>query len=239
MNEKLKRIYTERRSVYKCEPEVFEREGLSIIIEEGLRATNRMTLAHTKHHTFIRLDPEIEEEMQWLRQVNGKPQDIINAVNNGLKTTKSYLKATYRYYYKLDDKIDELRAGQVDIIGEDKYNVVDEFFDCFNEDELEDADINLEEKDPIIFGLAIDDELVAYASHRYAGECIADIGVLVKTEYRKKGYAKAVVAEDVRWCINKGYIPQYVVLADNVGSVKVVENLGFEKIIEVYSKASL
>ena len=46
----------------------------------------------------------------------------------------------------------------------------------------------------LIYGLFHNGQLMAYASHPYWGEIIADIGVLIHPDYRSRGLGKAVVS---------------------------------------------
>ena len=57
----------------------------------------------------------------------------------------------------------------------------------------------------------------------------ANIAVSTNPDYRNKGYGKRVVYKATEWCLEHGLIPIYWVTTDNLPSVKLASNLGFEK----------
>ena len=94
-------------------------------------------------------------------------------------------------------------------------------FNACTPEELGDADIILNEPDPVIMGLTYNDELVTYASHRYWGDDeIADIGVLTKPNHRGRGLGKAIISGLCEWCIQHNVVPMYRVFDNNIISKK-------------------
>ena len=103
-------------------------------------------------------------------------------------------------------------------------------------EELDDADIILDEPDPVIMGLVHNGELTAYASHRYWGdEEIADIGVLIHPNYRGQGLGKAIVSSLCAWCFENNIVPMYRVFDDNTISKKIPKKLGFSELIPIFT----
>jgi len=235
MNKKLKKVYSERALMYKCPIETFEKEGVTIVREEKLSGKGYITVAHTDVRSFIRIDPKMQFPDEIKHIVNLPPDEVINLLESYYLEENKNLKPLYRYYYKLDDAQVYCDTG-LDIrqIVSDEDGLLKDFFSKFPEDELDDADIDLEEKDPIVFGGFMDGKLVAYSSHRYPTDDVADIGVLVDADYRGRGFGKHIVAHDVNWCIEHGIVSKYVVLEDNKKSIRLVESLGFERVLTVY-----
>lgn len=236
MNEKLKKIYTERSLLYKCPIDTYEKKGVTIIKEEKLRGKGYITIAHTVAHSFIRIDPSMDfpnENMQHLDKL--MPDGVIELLESNYLLLGQELEPLYRYYYKLSDEQVRVETElEIRQIGSDESELLDEFFNRFSEDELDDADIVLDEPDPVIFGGFIDGELIAYSSHRYPMEGVADIGVIIDKNLRGRGFGKEIVAHDVNWCIKHDIVPKYVVLEKNIKSIKLVKSLGFEQLFTVY-----
>jgi GNAT superfamily N-acetyltransferase len=75
-------------------------------------------------------------------------------------------------------------------------------------------------------------EILAYASAARWDwdETLADIGVLVHPDHRRRGLARFVVADTVRQLLSDGRIPLYRHDAANLGSAAVAAGAGFEPV---------
>ena len=100
-------------------------------------------------------------------------------------------------------------------------------------EELDEADIDFDEPDPIIFGLFDGTQMAAYASHRYWDEVIADIGVLIHPHYRNRGLGKAVVSIISEWCLQNNIVPMYRVFSYHRYSINIAQSLGFKLFVSI------
>ena len=107
------------------------------------------------------------------------------------------------------------------------------FYDQCTAEDLDEAEIFIDEPDPVIFGMFDGDQMVSYASHRYWGDKIADIGVLVHPNYRSQGLGKAVVSELCQWCIENDVVPMYRVFSGNIHSWHIQKALGFTEMVRI------
>jgi len=108
------------------------------------------------------------------------------------------------------------------------------FYATASQQDLEAAEIYLDEPDPVIFGLFdADGTMAAYASHRYWEDLLCDIGVLVGDGYRGKGLGKAVVSALCDWCIANQKIPMYRVFDNNPHSLAIPGALGFQLLVTI------
>lgn len=98
---------------------------------------------------------------------------------------------------------------------------------CTKDEVEEDAEIYLDDPDPVIFGCFFDDHIVAYASHRYWGNNIADIGVLTHPEFRRRGLGKTVVSALSQWCLRENVVAMYRVDPEHFRSRQIAEALGY------------
>lgn len=238
MNGKLKRIFEERAQIYDCAVELFEDEGVTFFEVETMRGKNYFTVGHYNDHLFIRIDPEMENPFDKIvMQKNWKPLDIIKALRDYYETFDRSLDKTYLYYYYLGDKpLVNLSGLKIERIADHNNEQLITFLNGLTEEELELADIDLDQLDPVIFGGFADHKMMGYVSHRYpkGSETIGDIGIVVNADYRGNGYGRAMLIHEVNWCLKKGIIPMYVVLEKNVESNSLVQSLEFEKIADIY-----
>lgn len=98
-------------------------------------------------------------------------------------------------------------------------------------DDLEEADIDLDELDPLIVGLFDADEMVAYGSGRPYDdiEAFDDIGVLTMPSHRRRGLGASVVAEFVERRLGADPTRRmlYRCTTENAGSNAIAASLGF------------
>jgi GNAT superfamily N-acetyltransferase len=103
-------------------------------------------------------------------------------------------------------------------------------YDACTEEDLDAAEIYVDDPDPVILGMFDKEQLVAYASHRY-WDIIADIGVLIHPDYRGRGLGKAVVSALCEWCIENDVVPMYRVFGDHDHSRRIAQALGFKEMV--------
>jgi len=108
-----------------------------------------------------------------------------------------------------------------------------DLYDACTEADLDEAEVYVDEPDSVIFGLFDEGLLAAYAGHRYWGETIADIGVLIRPEYRSRGLGKAVVTLLCEWCLDNDVLPMYRAPADHLHSRGIARALGFQEMVVV------
>jgi ribosomal protein S18 acetylase RimI-like enzyme len=238
MNDKLKRIYEERKRVYNCTVDTFETEGITILEVEAMRGKNYFTLASFGKHLFLRIDPDMT--MPFKQEMYAKdenPEKRLCMLKDYYGTSERTLTKTFCYYYYLKDTP---FTGCSDLViqraTDSNPYALDSFFSHLSEEDLVLADIDVDERDPIIFGGFEGDRMVAYVSHRHPDGHpeLGDIGIVIDSEFRGRGFGEAMLRHEVNWCLQNDIIPMYVVLEDNKASVALVEKLGFERICEIY-----
>ena len=109
------------------------------------------------------------------------------------------------------------------------------FYDQCSAEDLDEADIYIDEPDPVIFGLFDGAQMAAYSSHRYWENTLADIGVLVHKDYRQRGLGKAVVSELCQYCFDHDIVPMYRAFDYNTGSLRIPHALGFKLLLIIES----
>jgi len=80
-----------------------------------------------------------------------------------------------------------------------------------------------------VFGAFADGQLVCTASmYPWAGERIADTGVLTLPDYRGAGHARGVIRAISRYACEQGYQPQYRCQTDNLASTALARAAGLD-----------
>jgi len=232
----VERIYKDRANFYRCEPDLFGTPGMKLIAEESLRNKKSITIAKIKEHLFLRYDPNLNFPIMEFENLDHLDSDqVITRLSHFFDIVLPEPEDGFYYFYKLDKQLPEIPVNNLHIrqISEEDYPALNKFLYQCTTDDLDDADILIEEPDPIIFCGYLSKEIVAYASHRLFSEGIADIGVLIHSEHRQKGYGSALVRKDTHWCLENDVIPMYRVLGTNKGSMALVKKLGFTPLVVV------
>ncbi len=172
------------------------------------------------------------------KMISSKSQEeLLSIIETHYKTLGRSLNKTFCFYYYLkDEKLNVESDLLIERITNKNSGKLDAFLDSLSEEEIDLADIELDNLDPVIFGGFVQGNMKAYVSHRYPNGHlgIADIGIVIDQAYRGKGFGKEVLVHEVNWCLTNGIIPMYVLLDSNKPSKGLVESLGFEKICDLY-----
>ena len=99
---------------------------------------------------------------------------------------------------------------------------------CSQED-LDEGLVSLE--DSFVLGCFHKKKLIAVASYWFLTDHLADIGVVVHPDYRKKGIGRGIVSRLSQWGIKQGKINMYRHDRKNQKSRRLALSLGFEEYI--------
>ena len=238
-SEKFKQIlygYWAKR--FACQQTDFDRTCTKFVKEDGLVEKGKAYIYHIKNMRVVRMAPDLVSVIDDSIAFNKTRAQITEKKIQTLlgKKIKVSLENTLIDYFL--DSVDftpfrimnGFTARQIDPqVGDD---ILRAFYGECSAEDLDEAEIYIDEPDPVIFGLFENDQMVAYASHRYWDSIIADIGVLVHPGIRSRGLGKAVVSRICEWCIQNDVIPMYRVFDGNTHSLRIPAALGFkEKVI--------
>jgi GNAT superfamily N-acetyltransferase len=96
--------------------------------------------------------------------------------------------------------------------------------------ELEEADVELSHDD--VCGAWLDDQLAAVGS-TYDFRGFVDPGVVTHPAYRQRGLGTAVIAHIVQRVLARDELMLYRCAAENIGSYKIAQTLGFTRCVTV------
>lgn len=84
------------------------------------------------------------------------------------------------------------------------------------------------------FGTAavIDGRIICWCTAEYVSKCKCGIGIEVIDEFQNKGIATATSSHFLEQCLKQNIAAHWECDKDNIGSVRVAEKVGFEKIEE-------
>jgi GNAT superfamily N-acetyltransferase len=208
-----------------------------MIHEEDLAETGKMYIYHIDNLSVVRIAPSLSKQMGLPEGYGG---DSVSLTANDFKSFlgEQYqvaLESTFLDYFLNAKDFVCFRAGGPFITRRLEPEVDDmhlrSLYAACTEEELDAAAICVEEPDPVIYGLFDGGQLVAYASHCYWDNVIADIGVLIHPGYRGRGLGKAVVSDLCEWCIRNDIVSMYRVFSDHIHSRRIPEALGFKQLV--------
>ena len=228
---------------FGCQPEDFFNPCTWVKRQEDMLDTGNSVLYHMGKASIIRIDPALAERINLPAGMHPTPaamtiKDLQNHIGGqytlGLKYTllDHFLDPKD---FKPAPAPDGFTPRYLDAQNETENAILLDFYDQCSAEDLDEADIYVDEPDPVIFGLFDGEQMAAYASHRYWENTLADIGVLVHKDYRKRGLGKAVVAELCQVCFDHDIVPMYRAMDYNTGSLRIPHALGFEMLLTIKS----
>lgn len=228
----LKPIQAHYGDYFQCAIENFSRIGTTIAPHENLKGTGRIAIYSIGPHTFLRTDPALVETLETLNADTQSSSEMILALFDG----RAELGASGINYFLDETQFTPanppagFKIRQLPPVHDETLTA---FFDACDIQDLEAVEIELDNPDPIIFGCFYGDEMVSYASHRYEGDTLADIGVLTRPDFRGRGLGKAVVSADALWCLHNNVVAMYRFDVENIPSSKIPRSLGFTDYIYI------
>ena len=234
-------VYSYWAKRFDCDRDHFTLPGTLMILEENLEETKRTIIFHIDKMSIVRTAPSLAEEAGL---AGGYQRDFGSLTANSLQNRigdkyQIELSSTFLDCY-LDPKDyksfkpgPEFKTRRLDPERDAAY--LDDLFGACTAEDLDQADIILNEPDPVIFGIFTGSQLAAYASHRYWDDVIADIGVLVHPGYRSQSLGKAVVSSLCSWCFENDIVPMYRVFDTHQISVKLSREIGFKEMVVIKS----
>ncbi|RPJ27495.1 MAG: GNAT family N-acetyltransferase [Chloroflexi bacterium] len=220
---------------FGCDRQDFVHSGTLVIKEEELAGTGKIYLYHIDRMSIVRADPSLAKQAGLQEGYDRDSGSLSVPKLQALVPVE--VDSTFLDYY-LDAKDFKCFTARGDfttrrLYAENDNPYLQSLYEACTEGDLDEAAINVDEPDPVIYGMFDGDQLVAYASHRYWEDVIADIGVLIHPGYRGRGLGKAVVSALCEWCIGSGVVPMYRVFSYNDHSCNLAQALGFNALVVI------
>ena len=233
-----KKIYSYWARRFNCSPEEFDHPNTKIIAEAELGEKGRAHLYTIKQMAVLRAPPELAGFFEQTERFDLRTAALDVQILQRTAPERFAIEAQSRLldHFLREESFtprtipDGFAVRELDGVKDDA--ILRAFYAQCSAEDLDEAEIYLDEPDPLIIGLFDGDVMAAYASHRYWDD-LADIGVLVRADYRRRGLGKAVVSEICKWCFAHDVVPMYRVFTYNAASLRIPQALGFGDVISV------
>jgi len=224
---------------FDCLPEEFDQPGTKIIAEEALAEKGSAHLYTIKQMAVLRAPQDLAKALKKQTAVDLASVPLDAAALNDMVGGRLSLKSTLLDHF-LDQKNftpHPLPEGFTlrFLDGSKDDEILRDFYSRCTAEDLEEAEIYVDDPDPVILGLFDGGVMAAYASHRYWDDVLADIGILVRADYRRRGLGRAAVSALCEWCFAHDVVPMYRVFSNNLGSLRIPQALGFGDVIPIFS----
>ncbi len=218
---------------YHCSENTFLAEGTSFQIQKSLNNGNTLYLTKIFSRTFITAG---EEMVKFLSNHCKKDntvldEEILKSIFSSMKQVDNGLNFIYTNQEILSR---EMNSGyELRNVKPENHQVIQEFIDLSEPEDIDEAEVYIDDPDEEIRMLYHNNKPVGYAGYRRWGKSLGDVGILISRDHRKKGLGSAAVIAVTKACMENGIVPLYRVSDDNKGSKSIAINLGFELIWSV------
>jgi RimJ/RimL family protein N-acetyltransferase len=233
-----------------------EEKNLKALIFEEIGLLLELPLTEEKIQIFSKDDYEENKQLRHYdlsdQSILIVPSSLMGNVIRAMKNKKSdqenlleYLKKTLELKnHSCNDEtaflfLDPKNYTMVSIdlvydISEVEDTMIDTFETLVNDCSQADLDEGLVSlDDSLVYGCFHKDKLIGVASYWFLTDHLADIGVIVHPDYRKKGIGKALVSRLSQWGMNHGKINMYRHDRKNQKSRKLALAVGFREYIKL------
>jgi GNAT superfamily N-acetyltransferase len=210
--------------------------GSIVVPAPSRQGTGRVSHHHIGRHSLIWADPDLESELaDWHRRRTPIAFDELRAVARSAQAEllghglEHVVQATFRG----PDPAPEITV--LDGAATETKAIVQGLFDDCSEEDLDEAEFEIDALDPYLVGWTEAGRLLALAGGRpeeMRPGCM-DIGVLVHPEARRSGRGQAVVAVTADRVCEAGHVPLYRCDSSNIGSQRLCRAVGFELVMEL------
>lgn len=219
----------------RCDRAVIHQSGVTVMGHPD-RAENHVTAGYELgEHFIVTCDPAVETRLR--DATTGMPPTLtawrecaVDAGGKFLGSGRMQLQAPPPTEARLPDGF-SLRS--LDRDHSDDFALIERLVESSDADDLDDAEIELDNLDAIIEVVVDGDgEIAAFSSGRpfEMAAKFGDIGIMTRPEHRGRGVGSAAVAALCHRLRAAGLEPLYRCDEDNAGSVKLSAVLGFEPV---------
>ena len=221
-------ILEDRGKFYGCSRETFFKEGTTFKHRETMDGKNILYVTKLFNRHFITTGKEVISKLTEISDQGGKVLTLteLEEILPAFEIEENY---PHFLYHKdaiapgpLPDGY-EIRKADPSV-----HKPLQEFLDSCNEEDIEDALIDLDDPDEEIRLVFSGEKPIGYAGYRRWGKEMGDVGILIHHEHRKKGLGRAAVAAATEACIKNKVLPFYRTCSENIGSETIARSLGYE-----------
>lgn len=165
-------------------------------------------------------------------------KETLDKIRSNPDITMSFVE-NYPHYLFLGDVFNTFTLPEgysIKDVDPEDHKTIQQFIDLNTKDDIDDAEIYLDDPDEKIKLVFFKDKPVVYAGYRRYQTYTGDVGILVHPDHRKRGLAVYAVNEITKLAIKNGVLPMYRTWDANKGSMAVAKRCGYDNFwnIDVY-----
>lgn len=213
------------------------RDGTNIILNEDQKDSNRIDIWIIEQHSFLRIDPNLQERVEQFVSDRANTTaiqvaDFVSAWGDTEALHQNTTDICYLYpdWFTPVAVQPSFSCRQMQMVDKP---YLDKLHSICTKDDLEESDIEID--NDMVFGCFQEQTLVSVASMYKVWGGFADIGVLTHPEYRGQGLGKVAVSALTKRLLEDDQIALYRYGIDNLGSGAIARALGFRKYYEQQS----
>ena len=218
----------------KASPDLLSQVGVSVIGDPS-RAESHVTAGYVMgEHFVVTCDPAVEDMLLRATRDMAPTFDAwqhVAASAGGELLGGGRMQLLGPALPTVPALPDGFTFRRLDKTNDDDLKLIAQLIERSDEDDLDEAEIEIDNLDDIIdVVLDTNDEIASYSSAIPFEMAMnyGDIGIMTRPEYRGRGLGSIAVAAMCARLRENGLEPLYRCDEDNVGSIKVSAGLGFE-----------
>lgn len=215
---------------------LFAMRGSVVVPARNRHGSGRVSHHHLGRHSLIWADPDLESELDmW----NRRPTTITFDEFREWALSADAMLLGHGLEHVLPRTYQPTKwASQLTVLdgrSAEGIQVVRKLLDECSDDDVAEAEFEIENLDPFLVGWSEGGRLLALAGGRReaARPLCRDIGVLVHPDARLAGRGRAVVGAVADQVLEAGHVPLYRCESSNIASQRLCRSVGFELALEL------
>lgn len=210
--------------MYKIDPCELHQPGNAVRLSEGLAGKNTVYFTRPSEKACISVGPDVAKQLG-MDFLSSCSLDELAARCDGWELEERYPWLIYES--DLPPGYTHPDGYEIRRVDPEEKDVIREFLALSSEQDIDDAEIDVDDPDEEIRMAYYRSVPVAYAGYRVFTTGVADTGILVHPDHRGRGLACSLVGEVTGACIERGRVPMWRTWDGNQASYHVALHNGY------------
>lgn len=233
MSEVKNAIFNYWGNYFNCNPSLLDSKGTIFTYPEKLLNTNKIVFWEGNKRTVVQADLSLKEKLKFDISQNNVQISVRRFIeDSGLNDD---LSKGFDFYFYLDpadfNPVNPPKGYIIRKLTKSDMEIMKDFENSCTRNDWKAGFVRLEHE--VAYGMLHNEKLIAVTSILNFG-ILADIGIITRQDYRRKGLARAVVSEVCRWGVENKRIMQYRFNVNNQSSGNIARALGFKSYFKCY-----
>ncbi len=223
-----KKLIQDLADYYGYNTETLLKEGTSFRNIKSFDGKNALYITKIYNRHIISAGKEL---ISHLSDLSNGGETVLDIENLKEIFTTCEVKNTHPHYIYFKESVPEYKLHDgytVKVVAPEDHKAIQAFIDINSAEDIDDAEVYLDDPDEEIRMVYNGDQPVVYAAYRRYEKNMGDVGILVHPDHRRKGLGIAAVIETTKACLDNNLIPFYRTSSDNTGSKSIAQNMGYE-----------